>query len=197
RAPHSPQEPITVVPDDRPRPSQSAGPLEAGPARHQGRVTPGARRRAVLPAPQPVLRDQRCLGHGGPGRLASVGCGQPLRWCVLRQDARRLLPVPGAVPLSNPGSGGLVATEAGPVGAGPRDALFSDVLALVLKSCAGLDTFSEPPYLHGRVLKTHALYVTYPATRPARFTLEAKVVGTALDRGNETSQTNALGRAGS
>jgi hypothetical protein len=47
------------------------------------------------------------------------------------------------------------------------------------------------------VFKTHELDVTYPATGPARFTLEAKVLGTPLHPGNEKSQTNALGRSGS
>ena len=45
--------------------------------------------------------------------------------------------------------------------------------------------------------KTHELDVTYPATGPARSTLEAKVLGTPLHPGNEKSQSNALGRSGS
>lgn len=78
-----------------------------------------------------------------------------------------------------------------------RGGFFNDLLALVLENCAGLDTLYKRTLVHGRVFKTHELDVTYPAEGPARFTLEAKVLGTPLHPGNETSQTNALGRSGS
>ncbi len=78
-----------------------------------------------------------------------------------------------------------------------RGGFFNDVLALVLENCAGLDTLYKRTLVHGRVFKTHELDVTYPATGPARFTLEAKVLGTPLHPGNEKSQSNALGRSGS
>lgn len=78
-----------------------------------------------------------------------------------------------------------------------RGGFFNDVLALVLENCAGLDTLYKRTLVHGRVFKTHELDVTYPAAGPARFTLEAKVLGTPLHPGNEKSQSNALGRSGS
>ena len=78
-----------------------------------------------------------------------------------------------------------------------RGGFFNDILALVLENCAGLDTLYKRTLVHGRVFKTHELDVTYPATGPARFTLEAKVLGTPLHPGNQTSQSNALGRSGS
>jgi hypothetical protein len=78
-----------------------------------------------------------------------------------------------------------------------RGGFFNDLLALVLENCAGLDTLYKRTLVHGRVFKTHELDVTYPAAGPARFTLEAKVLGTPLHPGNEKSQSNALGRSGS
>jgi hypothetical protein len=78
-----------------------------------------------------------------------------------------------------------------------RGGFFNDLLALVLENCAGLDTLYKRTLVHGRVFKTHELDVTYPATGPARFTLEAKVLGTPLHPGNEKSQSNMLGRSGS
>jgi hypothetical protein len=68
---------------------------------------------------------------------------------------------------------------------------------LILENCAGLSTLYKRTLVHGRVFKTHELDVTYPATGPAQFTLEAKVLGTPLHPGNVTSQTNALGRGAS
>lgn len=78
-----------------------------------------------------------------------------------------------------------------------RGGFFNDILALVLENCAGLDTLYKRTLVHGRVFKTHELDVTYPATGPARFTLEAKVLGTPRHPGNQSSQSNSLGRSGS
>jgi hypothetical protein len=77
-----------------------------------------------------------------------------------------------------------------------RGEFFNDILAVVLENCAGLDTLYKRTLVHGRVFKTHELDVTYPATGPARFTLEAKGVGNAAapwQRDEPVERPRALG----
>ena len=79
---------------------------QARTARHQGRVESRTRHRQPLPAPQSLLRGVRCLGSGSPGRASHVRCRQRHHRFIQREDAWRLLPLPGPVhtPNASPGA---------------------------------------------------------------------------------------------
>ena len=65
---------------------------------------PGPRRGRILPAPQPLLRHLRDMGPAGARRSAAVRVADGVRRGLLREDARRHAPVPGAVPATDPGA---------------------------------------------------------------------------------------------
>ena len=51
-----------------------------------------------------VLRRIRQVGPRSVGRAPVVGYREPVRWCLLREDARWHLPIPGPVPEEDPSS---------------------------------------------------------------------------------------------
>ena len=99
-----PQATSLLVSHNRPSRPWTASAAEAASPRPQGGSSPRARHGRVLSPPQLVLRRIRQVGPRSVGRAPVVGYREPVRWCLLREDARWNVPVPGPVPQEDPSS---------------------------------------------------------------------------------------------
>ncbi len=72
---------------------------------------------------------------------------------------------------------------------------FNDLLAVLLRNCAGIDALATRSRVPGLIVPVHNLDGAYPSEGPIRFLLEAKMFGTPKHANNP--RQNQIGRPGS
>src|SRR5579884_1162853 len=80
---------------------------------YEGIDSSSPRTRLPLPPSQPVLRHLVRVGSRGARWPSAVRYRQPIRWDLLREDARGLLPVPSPVPAQDSSPSAAVTLRSG------------------------------------------------------------------------------------